>query len=107
MRNGLFSFCSAATLNGSAALPFVIPTGAQRSGGICSSADLSWRCFTTEQWRDLLFLSLLIRVRPFVGLLQVFSGFVDRSAGVVIRLHGLPVLIHCPISLTGDVEDLA
>ncbi len=28
-------------------LPFVIPTEAQRSGGICSSADLSWRCFST------------------------------------------------------------
>jgi hypothetical protein len=23
----------------------VIPTGAKRSGGICSSADLSWKCF--------------------------------------------------------------
>jgi hypothetical protein len=32
-------------LNGSAALPFVIPTGAKRSGGICSSTDLSWKCF--------------------------------------------------------------
>jgi hypothetical protein len=29
-----------------AALPFVIPTGAQRSGGICSSADTSWKCFS-------------------------------------------------------------
>jgi hypothetical protein len=29
------SFCSATTLNGSAALPFVISTGAQRSGEIC------------------------------------------------------------------------
>jgi hypothetical protein len=32
MKNG---FCSATTLNGSAALPFVISTGAQRSGEIC------------------------------------------------------------------------
>ena len=31
MKNG---FCSATTLNGSAALPFVISTGAQRSGEI-------------------------------------------------------------------------
>ena len=31
--------------NGSATLPFVIPTGAWRSGGICSSADLPWKCF--------------------------------------------------------------
>ncbi len=30
-------------------LPFVIPTEAQRSGGICSSADLSWKCFSTER----------------------------------------------------------
>jgi hypothetical protein len=41
--------CRPATaLYGSAALPFVIPTGAKRSGGICSSADLSWICFSTE-----------------------------------------------------------
>ena len=26
------------------ALPFVIPTGAQRSGGTCGSAGLSWKC---------------------------------------------------------------
>ena len=32
-------------LNGNATLSFVIPTGAKRSGGICSSADLPWRCF--------------------------------------------------------------
>ncbi len=24
----------------------VIPTGAKRSGGICSSTDPSWKCFT-------------------------------------------------------------
>ncbi len=36
------------TLNGSAPLPFVIPTGAQRSGGICGSADLSRGCFSAE-----------------------------------------------------------
>ena len=61
-------------LTGSATLPFVIPTEAKRSGGICSSADVSWKCFSTyqqkchpacpglpwdrseAQWRDLLFL---------------------------------------------------
>ena len=36
-------------LNGSAALPFVIPTEAKRSGGICSSTDPSWKCFLTER----------------------------------------------------------
>ena len=43
------SFCSATTLNGSAALPFVISTGAskERSGEICGSAVLSWICFST------------------------------------------------------------
>jgi hypothetical protein len=34
---------------GSTALPFVIPTGAQRSGGTCGSAPLSWKCFSTEE----------------------------------------------------------
>jgi hypothetical protein len=41
-------FCPATALYGSAALPFVIPSGAKRSGGICSSADLYWKCFSTE-----------------------------------------------------------
>ena len=44
-------FCSATTLNGSAALPFVISTEAERSGEICGSAALSWECFSTvESW---------------------------------------------------------
>ena len=34
---------------GSTALPLVIPTGAQRSGGTCGSAALSWKCFSTEE----------------------------------------------------------
>src|ERR1700733_2382920 len=38
---------AASNLNGSVALPFVIPTEAKRSGGICSSADPSWKCFFT------------------------------------------------------------
>ncbi len=29
---------------GSTALPLVIPTGAQRSGGTCGSAVLCWKC---------------------------------------------------------------
>ena len=37
----------ATTIYGTVALPFVIPTEAKRSGGICSSADLSWKCFST------------------------------------------------------------
>jgi hypothetical protein len=32
-------------------LPLVIPTGAQRSGGTCGSAALSWKCFSTERTR--------------------------------------------------------
>jgi hypothetical protein len=31
------------------ALPFVISTGAQRSGEICGAAVLSWKCFSTEE----------------------------------------------------------
>jgi hypothetical protein len=27
----------------------VIPTEAKRSGGTCCSADLSWKCFSTER----------------------------------------------------------
>ena len=46
MKNG---FCSATTLPGSAALPFVISTEAQRSGEICGSAVPSWKCFSTER----------------------------------------------------------
>ena len=34
--------------SGSASLPLVIPTGAQRSGGTCGSAALPWKCFSTE-----------------------------------------------------------
>src|ERR1700677_4844632 len=46
-------FCSATTLNGSTALPFVISTGApkERSGEICGPAVLSWECFSTERTR--------------------------------------------------------
>src|ERR1700733_10008934 len=89
------SFCSATTLNGSAALPFVISTGevmglrpaqgdekyllfgnhtqwkrrpppfvistgAQRSGEICGPADLSWECFSTERTR-ISYLAVLAR----------------------------------------------
>ena len=48
MKNGS---CSATTVVGSAALPFVISTGApkERSGEICGPADLSWECFSTER----------------------------------------------------------
>jgi hypothetical protein len=46
MKNAL---CPATALHGSVALPFVIPTEAKRSGGICSSADLSWKCFRPER----------------------------------------------------------
>ena len=42
MKNGSYS---ATTLPGSTALPFVISTEAQRSGEICGSAVLSWKCF--------------------------------------------------------------
>jgi hypothetical protein len=41
-------FCSATTLHGSVALPFVIPSAAE---GIRSSANLSWKCFSTERAR--------------------------------------------------------
>src|SRR3984957_20644793 len=37
-------FCSATTLSGSVALPFVISTGAQRSGEICGSTVPPWEC---------------------------------------------------------------
>jgi hypothetical protein len=47
----------------------------------------------------------LIRVGAFEWLLQVFAGFVDRSAGVVIRLHRLPIFVYRPVSLPGDVKD--
>ncbi len=40
MKNGC---CSATTVDGSTGLPFVISTGA-RSGEICGSAVLSWKC---------------------------------------------------------------
>ena len=48
MKNGS---CSTTTLPGSTALPFVISTGAQRSGEICGSAALSWKCFSREHTR--------------------------------------------------------
>ena len=41
--------CSATTVDGGTALPFVISTEAQRSGEICGSAVLSWKCFSTEE----------------------------------------------------------
>jgi hypothetical protein len=46
------SSCSATILPGSTALPFVIPTGAQRSGEIRGSAALSWKYFfdLQESW---------------------------------------------------------
>jgi hypothetical protein len=51
MKNG---FCPATAVLGGVALSFVIPTEAKRSGGICSSADLSWKCFSTEAYPDFL-----------------------------------------------------
>ena len=44
-RTGFSRFLRARNADQSAALPFVIPTGAKRSGGTCGSADLAWRCF--------------------------------------------------------------
>jgi hypothetical protein len=38
---------------GSAVLPFVISTGAQRSGEICGSAALPWKCFQPYPGRSL------------------------------------------------------
>jgi iron complex transport system substrate-binding protein len=46
---GMKNVFPATTLAGSAVLPFVISTGAQRSGEICGPADLSWECFSTER----------------------------------------------------------
>jgi hypothetical protein len=41
----------ATTFHVIATLSFVIPTGAKRSGGTCGSADLSWKCLSTERTR--------------------------------------------------------
>jgi hypothetical protein len=46
MKNGS---CSATTVDGGTALPFVISTEAQRSGEICGSAAPPWKCFSTER----------------------------------------------------------
>src|SRR5580698_3484089 len=46
MKNGS---CSAATVAGSAVLPFVISTEAKRSGEICGPAVLSREYFSTER----------------------------------------------------------
>jgi hypothetical protein len=40
------AFCPTTALHGSVALPFCHP---ERSRGICSSADLSWKCFSRER----------------------------------------------------------
>jgi hypothetical protein len=40
--------CSATNVPGSTALPFVISTGAKRSGEICGSAVRSWKCFPAK-----------------------------------------------------------
>jgi hypothetical protein len=48
MKNAL---CPATDLHGNFALPFVIPSV---SRGICSSADLSWKCFPTEVMKNAL-----------------------------------------------------
>jgi hypothetical protein len=42
----------------------VIPTEAKRSGGTCCSADLSWKCFSTERSgsRDLLCNGLILEI---------------------------------------------
>ena len=42
-----------------------------------------------------------------VGFLQVHARLVDRSLGVVVGLHGQPVLIHGAVALAGEVEDFA
>ena len=48
------SFCSATTLNGSAALPFVISTGAQRSGEICGVSGPTLEMFFDRAYPDFL-----------------------------------------------------
>jgi hypothetical protein len=45
-------FGPATAVIGGVALSFVIPTEAKRSGGICSSADLSWKCFSTKRYPE-------------------------------------------------------
>src|SRR6202789_2936508 len=44
--------CSATIVPGSTTLPFVISTGAQRSGEICGPAVLPWECFSTAAQRS-------------------------------------------------------
>ncbi len=48
----------------------------------------------------------LIRIRPLVRLLQILARFVDRSLGVVVGLHRLPVFVDRPVALAGDIKDL-
>src|ERR1700727_2578505 len=74
------SFCSATTLNGSAALPFVISTGAQRSGEICGVSGPSLEMFfdrSEAKWRDLqcalLFSQILPGKLPSEPLLDIFA----------------------------------
>src|SRR5580704_17362465 len=50
---------------------------------------------------------VLLGFGEFVRLLQPLAGFVDRSLSVVVGLHCEPVLVHCPVTLAGDVEDFA
>src|ERR1700735_4139996 len=45
--------------------PFVISTGAQRSGEICGPADLSWECFSTGE---------VMGLRPAQGCEKRFSS---------------------------------
>jgi len=49
----------------------------------------------------------LLAVRPLVRGLQVEPGFVHRSLGVVVGLHGQAILVYGPVPLSGYVEDLA
>jgi hypothetical protein len=49
MMRPLFAAIPIADFKVSRSSPLVIPTGAQRSGGTCGSAALSWKCFSTEE----------------------------------------------------------
>jgi hypothetical protein len=45
-------------------------------------------------------------LRPLVGFLQIFTGFVQGAEGVVVGLGCLAVLADGAFALAGDIENL-
>src|SRR5687768_6014655 len=73
---------------------------------ICPAAWKHGRATRQIAWRSDEKGELVVRARSLIRSLQVLRRFFLRILRVVFRPNRLSVLVHRPIALAGDIEDL-